>query len=202
MRSSPASPSPARRAVSSAAREALTRLRASRRKAAPALVKLMSTSCGVGGVPGRGRDVTRLWLAPHQANDWPRPKPLGVLWQIAAIATWSSIPVLGCIDAPTRVVCSDYDRAVPPANSRLLAARIRNARLITVQAGHDLQKPEKAAIVAGLVQKFLDSENVDDGLTRPVEDDPNPNPDTNCGRSRWANPGATNAAATRMRAVI
>jgi poly(3-hydroxyoctanoate) depolymerase len=157
---------------------------------------------GVGGVPGRGRDVTRLWLAPHQANGWPKPKPLGVLWQIAAIATWSSIPVLGCIDAPTRVVCGDYDQAVPPANSRLLAARIRNARLITVQAGHDLQKPEKAAIVAGLVQKFLDSENVDDGLTRPVEDDPNPNPDTNCGRSRWANPDATNAAATRMRAVI
>jgi poly(3-hydroxyoctanoate) depolymerase len=98
---------------------------------------------GVGGVPGRGRDVTRLWLAPHQANDWPKPKPLGVLWQIAAIATWSSIPVLGCIDAPTRVVCSDYDRAVPPANSRLLAARIRNARLITVQAGQAICKSPK-----------------------------------------------------------
>jgi pimeloyl-ACP methyl ester carboxylesterase len=56
------------------------------------------------------------------------------------------------------VVCGDYDRAVPPANSRLLAARIRDARLVTVQAGHDLQKPSPAAIVARLVEKFLDSQ--------------------------------------------
>jgi hypothetical protein len=28
------------------------------------------------------------------------PDPLGLLWQIAAISTWSSIPVLGCIEAP------------------------------------------------------------------------------------------------------
>jgi poly(3-hydroxyoctanoate) depolymerase len=119
---------------------------------------LMSTSCGLGAVPGRGRDVSRLWFAPNEETRWPTPKPLGVLWQIAAISTWSSIPFLGRIDAPTLVVCGDYDRAVPPANSRLLAARIRDARLITVQAGHDLQKPGQAAIVATLVQRFLDAE--------------------------------------------
>ena len=68
------------------------------------------------------------------------------------------IPFLGCIDAPTLVVCGDYDRAVPPANSRLLAARIRDARLVTIQAGHDLQKRGPAAVVAQLVEQFLDSE--------------------------------------------
>jgi pimeloyl-ACP methyl ester carboxylesterase len=82
---------------------------------------------------------------------------VGLLWQIAAISTWSSIPVLGCIAAPTLVVCGDYDRAVPPANSRLLAARIPNARLVTVEAGHDLQKPAPAAVVGRLVECFLDS---------------------------------------------
>ena len=82
---------------------------------------------------------------------------MGLLWQLAAISTWSSIPVLGGIDAPTLVVCGDYDRAVPPANSRLLAARIPNARLVTVQAGHDLQKPATAAVVGRLVERFLDS---------------------------------------------
>jgi pimeloyl-ACP methyl ester carboxylesterase len=82
---------------------------------------------------------------------------LGLFWQIAAISTWSSIPVLGCIAAPTLVVCGDYDRAVVPANSRLLAARIRDARLVTVQAGHDLQKPGPAAIVGHLVERFLDA---------------------------------------------
>lgn len=118
---------------------------------------LLATACGVGAVPGHPRDVTQLLLTPNRETRWPRPHPVGLLWQIAAISTWSSIPVLGCIDAPTLVVCGDYDRAVPPANSRLLAARIPNARLVTVQAGHDLQKPAPAAIVGRLVERFLDS---------------------------------------------
>jgi len=113
---------------------------------------LLSTSCGVGDVPGRGREATRISLAPNRATPCPPPDPLGVLWQIAAISTWSNIPVLGCIDASTLVICGDHDTAVPPANSRLLAARISNARLVTILAGHDLQKPGPAAIVAQLVE--------------------------------------------------
>ena len=81
-----------------------------------------------------------------------------MLWQLAAISTWTSIPVLGCIDAPTLVVCGDYDTAVPPANSRILAARIPDARLVTIPAGHDLQLPVPAATVAELVTQFVDSE--------------------------------------------
>ena len=119
---------------------------------------LLATACGVGAVPGHPRDVTQMLLTPNRATRWPRPDPLGLLWQVAAISTWSSILVLGYIDAPTLVVCGDYDRAVPPANSRLLAARIRDTRLVTIQAGHDLQKPGPAAIVARLVEKFLDSQ--------------------------------------------
>ena len=118
---------------------------------------LLATACGVGAVPGNPGDLTRLWLTPNRETRWPRPDPVGLLWQLAAISTWSSIPVLGGIDAPTLVVCGDYDRAVPPANSRLLAARIRDARLVTVQAGHDLQKPATAAVVGRLVERFLDS---------------------------------------------
>jgi poly(3-hydroxyoctanoate) depolymerase len=97
-------------------------------------------------------------LTPNRETRWPRPHPLGLLWQLAAISTWSSIPVLGCIDAPTLVVCGDHDRAVPPANSKLLAARIRDARLVMVKAGHDLQKPVPAATVGRLVERFLNAE--------------------------------------------
>jgi hypothetical protein len=79
---------------------------------------------------------------------------LGLLWQLLAISTWSSIPVLGCIDAPTLVVCSDHDRAVAPANSRLLAARIRDARLTTIQAGHDLQSPARRPLWPSLWISF------------------------------------------------
>lgn len=119
---------------------------------------LLATACGVGAVPGHPRDVTQVLLTPNRETRWPRPNPLGLLWQIAAISTWSSIPALGCIEAPTVVVCGDRDRAVSPANSRLLAARIRGARLVTIRAGHDLQKPGPAGIVGQLVKEFLDSE--------------------------------------------
>jgi hypothetical protein len=108
---------------------------------------------------------------------------LGLLWQILAISTWSSIPVLGCIDVPTLVVCGDYDRAVPPANSRLLAARIRDARLITIQDGHDLQKPRSAAIVAPLVDQFLASETLDFESAIPAVGRQDPD-GTNAGRKR------------------
>jgi poly(3-hydroxyoctanoate) depolymerase len=117
---------------------------------------LLATACGVGAVPGRPREFTQMLLTPNRETRWPRPDPVGLLWQIAAISTWSSIPVLGCIDAPTLVVCGVRDRAVAPANSRLLASRIRDARLVTIQAGHDLQKPGPAAIVGRLVERFLD----------------------------------------------
>jgi pimeloyl-ACP methyl ester carboxylesterase len=126
---------------------------------------LLATACGVGAVPGHPRDVTRTLLTPNRATRWPRPDPFGLLWQLLAISTWSSIPALGCIEAPTLVVCGDHDRAVAPANTRLLAARIRDARLITIQAGHDLQKPGPATAVAGLVDQFLDSDTSMTGQT-------------------------------------
>lgn len=115
---------------------------------------LLSTSCGVGAVPGRHRDVSRILCAPHKTR-WPEPDFVGLLWQLMAISTWSSIPILGGVEAPTLVLCGDHDTAVPPSNSRLLAARIPNARLAIVNAGHDLQRPDPAAVVAGLVEQFL-----------------------------------------------
>src|SRR6478609_670719 len=117
---------------------------------------LLATSCGVGSVPGRAHDVTRILLRPNDGTRWAQPDPLGLLWQIAAISTWSSIGDLGRIEAPTLIVCGAGDKAVPPANSRILAARIPDARLVTIQAGHDLQKPGPAAVVAQLVEQFLD----------------------------------------------
>jgi poly(3-hydroxyoctanoate) depolymerase len=147
---------------------------------------LLATACGVGAVPGRPLDVTQILLAPNRETRWPRPHPLGLLWQLAAISTWSSIPVLGCIDAPTLVICGDLDRAVPPANSRLLAARIRDAHRVTIHAGHDLQKPGPAAIVGQLVQRFLDSETL--------------TPNTKYPRSGWQEPDGTSTS--RKSAVI
>lgn len=118
---------------------------------------LMATSCGLASVPGLGRDLTRIMLRPNAGTRWPAPGLVGLLWQLGAISTWTSVASLSRISAPTLVVCGTGDRAVPPANSKLLAARIPNARMVTVPGGHDLQKPGPAEAVAELIEEFLDS---------------------------------------------
>jgi pimeloyl-ACP methyl ester carboxylesterase len=77
------------------------------------------------------------------------------MWQSLAFSSWSSIPFLGAISAPTLVVCGTHDRVVPPANSRVLAGRIPDASLVMLPGGHDLQRPEPARALAGVVEDFL-----------------------------------------------
>jgi pimeloyl-ACP methyl ester carboxylesterase len=115
---------------------------------------LAATTCGVGSVPGSS-DSLRSLRASSDSGRWPRPDVLGAFWHALAIATWSSIPFLGAIAAPTLVVCGSRDRVVPPANSRLLARRIPGAALVLLQAGHDLQRVGQADQLAAAVESFL-----------------------------------------------
>jgi pimeloyl-ACP methyl ester carboxylesterase len=116
---------------------------------------LVSTSCGVGATPGHSRAVLRGPGAPADGNSWPRANAWGLLWQSLAFSSWSSIPFLGAIGAPTLVVCGTHDRVVPPANSRMLAGRIPDASLVLLPGGHDLQRPEPARALARVVEDFL-----------------------------------------------
>jgi poly(3-hydroxyoctanoate) depolymerase len=123
---------------------------------APARIRrlvLASTSCGLGAIPGQ-QDRLALRLA-SEARSWPGSNPVGTLWQSLAISSWSSIPFLGAIRAPTLVVCGTRDRIVPPANSALLAQRIPGAELVLLPAGHDLQRSGPASALAGAVEPFL-----------------------------------------------
>jgi pimeloyl-ACP methyl ester carboxylesterase len=86
---------------------------------------------------------------------WPSADAWGLLWPSLAFSTWSSIPFLGSIYAPTLVVCGSHDRVVPPANSRVLASRIPDASLVMIPGGHDLQRPELAKALARVVADFL-----------------------------------------------
>lgn len=115
---------------------------------------LVSTSCGVGATPGR-RHMPRGPRTQSEASSWARPDAVGTLWHSLAISTWSSIPFLGAIRAPTLVVCGARDRLVPPANSTLLARRIPGAELVMLPAGHDLQRPGPARALADAVKPFL-----------------------------------------------
>lgn len=75
-----------------------------------------------------------------------------------AFMTWSSIPFLGAIRAPALVVCGEKDGVVPPVNSRVMASRIPAARLVTLPAGHDLQRSRPAPALANTVAGFLAEE--------------------------------------------
>lgn len=118
---------------------------------------LAATSCGLGAIPGQLGDLSRGMFGPAAELPWPPPDPLGLLWQVLAITTWTSVPELGRIGVPTLVVSGRKDRVVPPANSVLLAQRIPHARLAMIDGGHDLQSGAPMFEFAGLVQEFLDS---------------------------------------------
>jgi len=115
---------------------------------------LAATSCGVGATPGT-RDALSTLGRPAGAS-WPLPDPVGTLWHLLAISSWSSIPYLGAVSAPTLVVTGTRDRVVPPPNSWVLARRIPGAQLVELQgAGHDLQRDRAAGDLARAVRRFL-----------------------------------------------
>jgi pimeloyl-ACP methyl ester carboxylesterase len=114
---------------------------------------LVSTWCGVGATLGTW-EALRHFDAPPSAPSVP--DVVGAMWQSMAIASWSSIPFLGAITAPSLVVCGSDDDITPPANSRLIAGRIPGAQLVIMPGGHDLQLPEPAAQLARIVTRFLD----------------------------------------------
>jgi pimeloyl-ACP methyl ester carboxylesterase len=114
---------------------------------------LVATSCGVGGTPGQ---YVRSSFAPAElTRGWPAPDPLAMMWQLFAVGTWSSIPFLGAITQPTLIVQGDRDRVVPPENASMLARRIPGARLSTIPGGHDLQRTDRAPLLARVVEEFL-----------------------------------------------
>lgn len=113
---------------------------------------LAATSCGIGSTLA-GWDLRD--SAAILMNGLVRANALSTLWRVMALSTWSSIPYLGTIGAPTLVVCGSQDRVAPAVNSRALAARIPNATLIELAEGHDLQESGAAQQLARAVEVFL-----------------------------------------------
>jgi pimeloyl-ACP methyl ester carboxylesterase len=62
---------------------------------------------------------------------------VGYLAQLQAIIVWEAYSRLPQIEAPTLVIHGEADRLVPPGNAKLIADRIRAAKLVMIpQAGH------------------------------------------------------------------
>jgi pimeloyl-ACP methyl ester carboxylesterase len=121
---------------------------------------LAATSCGVGSMLGDPFSVVERAAAQwrHTIDDGSgtAATPLGLLWQIVAIGTWSSAAWLDEIEAETLVLAGGDDRFVPPRNGRFLAARIPNSRYRELAgAGHELFHRPTAGLVAAEVTDFL-----------------------------------------------
>ena len=121
---------------------------------------LAATSCGVGSMLGDpfslvGRAAAH-WSDAVEGGLGSASTPLGLLWQMMAIGTWSSLPWLDQIETPTLVLAGSEDRFVPPRNGRFLAARIPNSRYCELPGvGHELFHRTSAPIVAAEIVDFL-----------------------------------------------
>jgi pimeloyl-ACP methyl ester carboxylesterase len=113
---------------------------------------LAATSCGIGSTLA-GWDMSD--SAAILMNGLFRANALSTMWRVMALSSWTSIPYLGTLEAPTLVVCGSQDRVAPISNSRALASRIPNAMLIELDEGHDLQESGAAEQLARVVDEFL-----------------------------------------------
>ena len=75
---------------------------------------------------------------PVSLNDATPPSPAGFLYQLAALAGWSSVPLLPLLDVPTLILTGDEDQVVPPVNSQFLHALIPGSKLRLIPGGGHL----------------------------------------------------------------
>lgn len=121
---------------------------------------LASTSCGLGSMLGDpfslvGR-IAAQWSDTVEGGIGSASTPLGLLWQMVAIGTWSSLPFLDQIEAPTLILAGANDRFVPARNGRFLAARIPNSQYCELPGiGHDMFHRSTALSVAAQISEFL-----------------------------------------------
>lgn len=79
---------------------------------------------------------------------------LGYLYQLLAMAGWTSLPWLWSLRQPTLVLMGSDDPLVPPINGHILARLIPNAELRMIEDGH-LFMVTRPAETAALIEDFL-----------------------------------------------
>src|SRR5215471_7534099 len=80
---------------------------------------------------------------------------VGYLYQLVAMAGWTSLPWLWSVKQPTLILAGSDDPIVPPINGRIMARIMQNARLETIDDGH-LFMVTQPARTAAIIEKFLE----------------------------------------------
>lgn len=83
------------------------------------------------------------------------PSAAGYLGQLYALSFWTGLPWLCRLPQPTLVLSGDDDPIVPPANGRILARLIPDARLQVIPGAGHLFILERPAEIADLTTAFL-----------------------------------------------
>lgn len=128
---------------------------------------LIATSCGLGTTLRRWENSDVL-----TAPSWGASLT-GVFsaWcQALAIVNWSSIPFLGGVTQPSLVVSGLHDKVTPPSNGRVLASRIPDARLVILDADHEMLQSPVAVELVHVVERFLEETEAVDPA--PIEGHP------------------------------
>ena len=98
------------------------------------------------------RDTEQVVRVMHQ---WTRAGPSrGYLYQLAAGAGWTSLPLLPRLRQPTLIMAGDDDPIIPLINARVLARLIPNARLHVYHGGH-VELVLRPDLLAPPVSQFL-----------------------------------------------
>ena len=94
---------------------------------------------------------------PVSLNAATPPSPAGFLYQLAALAGWSSVPLLPLLDVPTLILAGDDDQVVPPVNSQFLHALIPGSELRLIHGGGHLFPFSHRSDFLSEVDRFLGS---------------------------------------------
>lgn len=90
------------------------------------------------------------------------PHPRGYLYQLLAMAGWSSLPFIRFLKMPTLVLMGDRDRIVPLANGHILNTCLPNASLHVIEGGGHLFLVTKSAETMPIITDFLDAQELAD----------------------------------------
>lgn len=88
------------------------------------------------------------------------PTPLGLSYQLAALATWTAAPLLPLLSMPVLLVTTADDPIVPPAHHRVLSWLIPKARVHVIAGGGHLAPLSRPEKLSGQLLSFLDQEPV------------------------------------------
>jgi 3-oxoadipate enol-lactonase len=88
------------------------------------------------------------------------PTPQGYQGQLQGIFGWEASSRLAQITAPTLVIHGESDRLIPPANARIIAERIRDAKLVLIPGASHIFATDQPAAAHHAILEFLAAEQL------------------------------------------